>query len=67
MVSLSPSESSLLKGESTEDTVRTVAGYCDVVLMRHPTPGMVERASRYEPCLNYNTGNYIAPHFIYYS
>ena len=46
MITLSPSESSLLKGESVEDTVRNIQGYCDIMVMRHPTPGQVTTAAR---------------------
>jgi aspartate carbamoyltransferase catalytic subunit len=38
--------SSATKGESIEDTARMLQGYADVVAMRHPEPGMPERASR---------------------
>jgi aspartate carbamoyltransferase catalytic subunit len=38
--------SSATKGESIEDTARMLQGYADVVTMRHPEPGMPERASR---------------------
>jgi aspartate carbamoyltransferase catalytic subunit len=38
--------SSATKGESIEDTAKMLAGYADVVAMRHPEPGIPERASR---------------------
>ncbi len=38
--------SSATKGESIEDTARMLQGYADVIAMRHPEPGMPERASR---------------------
>ena len=37
------STSSELKGESQEDTVRTISSYFDVIIMRHPTGGFAER------------------------
>ena len=46
MITLSPSESSMLKGESVEDTVRNIQGYCDIMVMRHPSPGQVKQAAR---------------------
>lgn len=55
---MSPSESSLLKGESVEDTVRNIQGYCDIMVMRHPTPGIVSRSARYlhKPLINGGDG-----------
>ena len=38
--------SSATKGESIEDTARMLQGYADAIVMRHPEPGMPERASR---------------------
>lgn len=34
-----PEHSSLKKGESLSDTVRIVAGYCDIIAIRHPWEG----------------------------
>ena len=36
---------SMSKGESTSDTVRVIDGYCDVIVMRHPTAGSVKFAA----------------------
>ncbi|RLF14284.1 MAG: aspartate carbamoyltransferase, partial [Thermoprotei archaeon] len=36
---------SLMKGESFEDTVRTVEGYCDAMVIRHPAEGAAARAA----------------------
>ena len=41
---LQPQYSSISKGESLEDTVRTMANYSDAVVIRHPEPGAVDRA-----------------------
>jgi len=40
-----PSASSQSKGESFADSVRTVAGYCDVMVIRHPVEGASRLAS----------------------
>lgn len=58
VITLSPSESSLLKGESVEDTVRNIQGYCDIMVMRHPTPGQVTTAARHlhKPLINGGDG-----------
>lgn len=37
--------SSVVKGESLDDTIRTFSSYVDLVIMRHHEPGFVERAS----------------------
>lgn len=34
--------SSVQKGESLEDSVAVMAGYADIVVLRHPEPGAVE-------------------------
>lgn len=40
------SSSSAQKGESLEDTISTMAGYCSVLVLRHPAAGAAERAAR---------------------
>ncbi len=37
--------SSAKKGESLADTIRTVTGYCDAIVMRHPVEGAARLAS----------------------
>ncbi len=37
--------SSVVKGESLDDTIRTFSSYVDLIIMRHNTAGFVERAS----------------------
>src|SRR3989339_1680338 len=39
------SSSSVSKGESLNDTIRTVANYSDVIVMRHPIEGSARYAS----------------------
>ncbi|HAM36418.1 MAG TPA: aspartate carbamoyltransferase [Elusimicrobia bacterium] len=55
--------SSEIKGESPEDTVRTFSSYVDIIIMRHPAPGFVEktawvmnRAKRPVPVVNGGSG-----------
>ena len=38
--------SSAAKGESLEDTIKIVSGYADVIVLRHPEVGAVDRAAR---------------------
>jgi len=50
--------SSLKKGESFEDTIRTVDGYADVIVIRHPMEGSARLASEFAkaPVLNGGDG-----------
>ncbi|KAI4481321.1 hypothetical protein M0804_009441 [Polistes exclamans] len=52
------STSSVKKGETLEDSVAVMAGYADVVVVRHPEPGGVPRASQHcrKPLINAGDG-----------
>lgn len=39
------SSSSVTKGETLNDTIRTVSNYCDLIVMRHPSEGSARFAS----------------------
>jgi aspartate carbamoyltransferase catalytic subunit len=39
------SSSSVMKGETLKDTIKTVSGYCDAIIMRHPYEGAARAAS----------------------
>jgi len=54
-----PSASSQTKGESFSDTIRTVAGYCDVMVIRHPVEGAARLASELSdtPVINAGDGS----------
>ncbi len=41
-----PKSSSAAKGESLHDTIRTVEGYADVIVLRHPEIGAADEAAR---------------------
>lgn len=51
--------SSAIKGETLEDTIRIVAGYSDVIVLRHTLPGAAEVAASYSqvPIINAGDGN----------
>ncbi|HNW84715.1 MAG TPA: aspartate carbamoyltransferase [Candidatus Cryosericum sp.] len=51
------SSSSVAKGESVADTVRTVACYADIIVMRHPKEGAPRIASQYSPVPVINAGD----------
>jgi aspartate carbamoyltransferase len=49
--------SSFQKGESVEDTIRMVAGYADLIVMRHPEAGSAERAAAVSTAPFINAGD----------
>ncbi|KAJ8605864.1 hypothetical protein CTAYLR_000557 [Chrysophaeum taylorii] len=61
-MSLHESTSSAVKGESFEDTIRTVSCYSDVVVLRHPTPGAPRRASEITKTPIINAGDGTGEH-----
>ncbi|KAJ1987331.1 Carbamoyl-phosphate synthase [Coemansia spiralis] len=50
--------SSVAKGETLEDTVRTFGSYADIIGLRHPQPGSVQGAARFAnvPVINAGDG-----------
>ena len=58
-----PGSSSVAKGESIADTIRTVACYCDIAVMRHPKEG-APRVAAYStgmPIINAGDGGHHHP------
>ncbi|KAG7188568.1 hypothetical protein KM043_008199 [Ampulex compressa] len=58
VIHMDGSTSSVKKGETLEDSVAVMAGYADVVVLRHPEPGAVSRAAQHcrKPLLNAGDG-----------
>ncbi|XP_069677002.1 multifunctional protein r [Periplaneta americana] len=58
VIHMDETSSSVKKGESLEDSIAVMAGYADVVVLRHPEPGAVSRAANYcrKPLLNAGDG-----------
>jgi aspartate carbamoyltransferase len=54
--------SSVSKGEILEDTVRTLACYSDVIVLRHPEVGAAARAAACSPVPIINAGDGIGEH-----
>lgn len=52
-----PQTSSVAKGESLADTVRTVAAYADLLVLRHPKEGAAKLAAAYSPVPVINAGD----------
>ncbi len=52
------SSSSVTKGETLNDTIRTVSNYCDLIVMRHPSEGSARFASEISgvPVINAGDG-----------
>lgn len=58
-----PNSSSVAKGESISDTIRTIACYADIAVMRHPKEGAPRVASMYSsiPVINAGDGGHQHP------
>lgn len=52
-----PTASSVMKGESLKDTTKTVSGYSDIMVMRHPVAGSVKAAALTADCPIINAGD----------
>lgn len=58
VIYMDETSSSVKKGESLEDSILVMAGYSDVVVLRHPEPGAVARAAHHcrKPLINAGDG-----------
>ncbi|EFX03019.1 bifunctional pyrimidine biosynthesis protein [Grosmannia clavigera kw1407] len=56
-VAVATSASSVQKGETLQDTLRTMGQYGDAIVLRHPDEGSVEVARRFSPVPVINGGN----------
>ncbi|KAG8920509.1 hypothetical protein FRC02_000872, partial [Tulasnella sp. 418] len=54
--------SSVVKGESLADTVRTLGCYGDAIVLRHPAVGSAQDAAKYSPVPIINAGDGIGEH-----
>ncbi|MGB0384302.1 MAG: aspartate carbamoyltransferase [Ardenticatenaceae bacterium] len=54
--------SSVSKGESLADTVRTLAQYADTIVLRHPKIGAAQQAAEYSPVPIINAGDGAGEH-----
>ena len=59
VINLNDKVSSVEKGESLEDTIKTLNAYGDVIVLRHPLKGSSEKAARVSriPIINAGDGN----------
>ena len=53
-----PGTTSIMKGESLADTIRTAESYCDIIVMRHPMEGSARMAAEFAsvPIINGGDG-----------
>ena len=54
--------SSVVKGETLADTVRTLGCYGDAIVIRHPAVGSAQEAAKYAPVPIINAGDGIGEH-----
>ncbi|KAG0286966.1 hypothetical protein BGZ98_004864, partial [Dissophora globulifera] len=62
VVSADGSSSSVVKGETLADTVRTLACYGDLIVLRHPDPGSAATAAKFSKVPIINAGDGIGEH-----
>eukprot|EP01117_Protostelium_nocturnum_P013109 TRINITY_DN4871_c0_g2_i1.p1 TRINITY_DN4871_c0_g2~~TRINITY_DN4871_c0_g2_i1.p1 ORF type:complete len:2171 (+),score=452.39 TRINITY_DN4871_c0_g2_i1:102-6614(+) len=62
VIPVNESTSSVTKGESLPDTIRTLERYSDVIVLRHPEKGAAELAARYSTKSIINGGDGIGEH-----
>jgi len=63
ITSADPAVSSAAKGESLADTIRVIANYADIVIIRHPRDGAARLAAEYSqiPVINGGDGSHEHP------
>lgn len=62
VVSVTPETSSVVKGESLADTIRTLGCYGDAVVLRHPAAGSAQVAAKFSPVPVLNAGDGTGEH-----
>lgn len=62
VVQVAADNSSVLKGESLPDTIRTLACYGDAIVNRHPDVGSAQLAAKYFSVPIINAGDGIGEH-----
>ncbi|TFK38441.1 carbamoyl-phosphate synthase [Crucibulum laeve] len=62
VVQVSADNSSVVKGETLPDTIRTLACYGDAIVIRHPDIGSAQLAAKFSPVPIINAGDGIGEH-----
>ena len=57
VVAVAADSSSVKKGETLQDTIRSLACYSDAIVLRHPSEESAEIAAKYSPVPIINGGN----------
>ncbi|EJD38344.1 carbamoyl-phosphate synth [Auricularia subglabra TFB-10046 SS5] len=62
VVQVTTDRSSVLKGESLADTVRTLGCYADAIVLRHPDVGSAQLGAKFSPVPILNAGDGVGEH-----
>jgi ornithine carbamoyltransferase len=62
VVQITADSSSVVKGESLPDTIRTLGCYGDAIVIRHPDVGSAQLAAKFSPVPIINAGDGIGEH-----
>ncbi|KAG8690180.1 dihydroorotate dehydrogenase [Ceratobasidium sp. 394] len=62
VVAVTADQSSVAKGESLADTIRTLSCYGDAVVLRHPAVGSAQTAAKFSPVPILNAGDGVGEH-----
>uniref|UniRef100_T1PDM8 Carbamoyl-phosphate synthase n=1 Tax=Musca domestica TaxID=7370 RepID=T1PDM8_MUSDO len=62
VIYMDQTSSSVKKGETLEDSIAVMAGYSDVLVLRHPEPGAVARAAQHSRKPLINAGDGVGEH-----
>jgi carbamoyl-phosphate synthase / aspartate carbamoyltransferase len=62
VVSVTADRSSVQKGETLQDTIRTLACYGDAIVLRHPDVGSAQLSAKYSPIPILNAGDGTGEH-----
>ncbi|XP_068154549.1 multifunctional protein r [Drosophila tropicalis] len=62
VISMDQDTSSVKKGETLEDSIKVMASYADVMVLRHPEPGAVTRAASFSRKPLINAGDGVGEH-----
>ena len=62
VVTINTQRSSVAKGETLADTIRTLGCYSDVVVLRHPAVGSSQEAAKFSPVPIMNAGDGVGEH-----
>ncbi|KAG7088179.1 hypothetical protein E1B28_012198 [Marasmius oreades] len=62
VIQISADTSSVVKGETLEDTIRTLGCYGDAIVLRHPDVGSAQLAAKFSPVPIINAGDGIGEH-----